>query len=150
MATGRRGFLKWLGMSGAAGAASILPTGSVQGDSPTRAFKYWCDCGSEIIAAVPEKVGTTISLACPQCQRQYSMTWTGEGFTVSLTSGQPFQNPFSSSGNSIAPPWQLSVNGNELGMVRAQAVEICAVCYRHKPCKCDGEKIEGQTGGGME
>ena len=142
MGNDRRGFLKWLGIGGVAGAASILPGSVVPAPEkePTEAFKYWCDCGGEVIAKVPEKVGTILLITCDQCHRSYEMVWKGDGFTVELKYGDPTENPFSSVGTgSIAQPWEISTNGNVVDEIGKQAVKICGECYQRKPCDCDKE-----------
>jgi hypothetical protein len=124
---GRRGFLKWLGVGGVAGAASILPTGAVQPQEKEKIFlKHVCDCGKEIEIEVPSIEGTEVYLSCGSCGRAHSLLWS-EGV---------FKNRLQYSGDTYDTSWitPLGSEWKNLPTVEASPKELgVGKCLRFDP-----------------
>ena len=80
----RRRFLRSLGIGSVAGLG--LGSTALAAETPKEAlaFRFMCHCGREVVAKVPNEVGTVVEQECP-CRVVWKLTWKGDYFATEPT-----------------------------------------------------------------
>lgn len=76
----RRRFLRSLGVGSLIGASGVAVL-TAETPKEALAFRFMCYCGREVVAAVPDKVGTVVEQECA-CGVVWKLTWKGDCFAT--------------------------------------------------------------------